>query len=168
MELRKVKLNELISPNYNPRKISSDEMHKLKRSITELGYAEPIIVNDVNNVIISGNQRYKALKDLGTEEIEVIFIHEPVLAREKALNVALNKIDGDWDHDKLKEIIIDVEEVDSTLTGFEPHEIELMELETEILEDFDLEKEYTPPIQKTKKEDREIVKCPECGYEMEL
>ena len=83
-------------------------MAKLKRSITELGYSEPIIVNDVNNVIISGNQRYRALQELGTEEIEVIFIHEPVLAREKALNIALNKIDGEWDDSKLITLINEI------------------------------------------------------------
>lgn len=167
MELRKVKLDELISPNYNPRKISDEEMSKLKRSITELGYSEPIIVNDVNNVIISGNQRYKALKELGTEEIEVVFIHEPVLAREKALNIALNKIDGNWDDRKLRQIISEIDEVDVTLTGFEPHEIELMQVEKDILDDFDLEGVYNPP-KNLEKKDKQLIKCPECGYEMEI
>lgn len=121
MELKKVKLDDLVSPEYNPRKISNEEMAKLKRSITELGYSEPIIVNDVNNVIISGNQRYRALKELGTDEIEVIFIHEPVLAREKALNVALNKINGEFDDIKLQNIFseLEIDNFDVELTGFE-------------------------------------------------
>ena len=129
MQLKKVALKDLISPEYNPREISKEEMAKLKRSITELGYSEPIIVNDVNNVIIAGNQRYRALQELGTEEIEVIFIHEPVPAREKALNIALNKIDGEFDTEKLSNIFKEFQLEgfdDITLTGFDDVEIEIL------------------------------------------
>ena len=94
MEIVKVDINELISPEYNPRQITDDEMEKLKNSINEFGYIAPIIVNKHNNHIIGGNQRYEALKSLGYTDVDVIFIDESDSNREKAINLALNKISG--------------------------------------------------------------------------
>ena len=132
MEIVKVDINELISPEYNPRQITDDEMEKLKNSINEFGYVAPLIVNKHNNHIVGGNQRYEALKSLGYTDVDVIFVDEPDLNREKALNVALNKISGDWDTLKLKEILIELNENDFNLdlTGFE--EIELTDLNIEL------------------------------------
>lgn len=149
MEIVKVDINELISPEYNPRQITDDEMGKLKNSINEFGYVDPIIVNKHNNHIVGGNQRYEALKSLGYTDVDVIFIDEPDLNREKALNIALNKISGEWDFVKLADIIDDLElnDFDISLTGFD-------ELE---LEDFGIE-------DKTEHEPAEIV---EDDYELE-
>ena len=132
MEIVKVDINELISPEYNPRQITDEEMGKLKNSINEFGYVAPIIVNKHNNHIVGGNQRYEALNSLGYTDVDVIFVDEPDLNREKALNIALNKISGDWDTLKLKEILIELNENDFNLdlTGFE--EIELTDLNIEL------------------------------------
>ena len=132
MEIVKVDINELISPEYNPRQITDDEMEKLKNSINEFGYIAPIIVNKHNNHIVGGNQRYEALKSLDYNEVDVIFIDEPDIQREKALNIALNKISGDFDTVKLKEILINLNEndFDLSLTGFE--KIELTDLNIEL------------------------------------
>lgn len=139
MEIKKIKIEDLISPEWNPREITEDEMLKLKNSIKEFGYVNPIIVNQHNNHVVGGNQRLFALKSLDYNEVDVIFIDEPDIHREKALNIALNKISGDWDTVKLKEILINLNEndFDLSLTGFE--EIELTDLNiksnTEIIED---------------------------------
>lgn len=126
MEIFKVDINELISPEYNPRQITDDEMGKLKNSINEFGYIAPIIVNKHNNHIVGGNQRYEALKSLGYTDVDVVFVDEPDLNREKALNIALNKISGEWDFVKLEDIIDDLElnDFDISLTGFDDHELE--------------------------------------------
>lgn len=126
MEIVKVDINELISPEYNPRQITDDEMGKLKNSINEFGYVDPIIVNKHNNHIVGGNQRYEALKSLGYNEVDVIFINEPDINREKALNLALNKISGEWDFVKLADILDDLElnDFDISLTGFDEPELE--------------------------------------------
>ena len=126
MEIVKVDINELICPEYNPRQITDDEMGKLKNSINEFGYVDPIIVNKHNNHIVGGNQRYCALKSLGYDEVDVIFIDEPDLNREKALNIALNKISGEWDFVKLADILDDLElnDFDISLTGFDELELE--------------------------------------------
>lgn len=126
MEIVKVDINELISPEYNPRQITDDEMGKLKNSINEFGYIAPIIVNKHNNHIVGGNQRYEALKSLGYTDVDVIFVDEPDLNHEKALNIALNKISGEWDFVKLADILDDLElnDFDISLTGFDEPELE--------------------------------------------
>ena len=133
MEIVKVDINELISPEYNPRQITDDEMEKLKNSINEFGYVAPIIVNKYNNHIIGGNQRYEALKSLGYTDVDVVFVDEPDLNREKALNIALNKISGEWDFVKLADIIDELElnDFDIPLTGFDEQELENFYIEEE-------------------------------------
>ena len=133
MEIVKVDINELISPEYNPRQITDEEMGKLKNSINEFGYVAPIIVNKYNNHIIGGNQRYEALKSLGYTDVDVVFVDEPDLNREKALNIALNKISGEWDFVKLADIIDELElnDFDIPLTGFDEQELENFYIEEE-------------------------------------
>ena len=133
MEIVKVDINELISPEYNPRQITDDEMEKLKNSINEFGYIAPIIVNKHNNHIIGGNQRYEALKSLGYTNVDVVFVDEPDSNREKALNIALNKISGEWDFVKLADIIDELElnDFDIPLTGFDEQELENFYIEEE-------------------------------------
>ena len=126
MEIVKVDINELISPEYNPRQITDDEMEKLKNSINEFGYVAPIIVNKHNNHIIGGNQRCEALKQLGYTMIDVIYIDEPDINKEKTLNIRLNNLSGEWDMTKLEKVIdeLKMEKFDITLTGFEIDNVE--------------------------------------------
>ena len=109
MNVETVKISELISPEYNPRHITPEAMESLKQSINEFGYIDPIIVNKHNNHIVGGNQRYECLKALGYDEIDCIFIDEPDINREKAINIRLNNSSGDWDIGKLDDIFQDLE-----------------------------------------------------------
>ena len=146
MKIHKVPINSLISPEWNPRQITDEELTKLETSLKEFGYIEPIIVNDVNNHIVGGNQRCKALKQLGYDEVDVVYVHIEDLAKEKACNVALNKISGDWDNDKLRVVLEEIElsPFDISLTGFD--EIELTEMEITTDEPLELvEDEYNEP-----------------------
>ena len=133
MDVEKVNITELISPDYNPRHITPAAMESLKQSINEFGYVTPIIVNDVNNHIIGGNQRYEALKQLGYTEIDVSYVHITDINREKLLNIRLNNNSGDWDIGKLDTIFQDLELTgfDLTLTGFETENLQPIEHETE-------------------------------------
>ena len=60
MEIKKAPVKDLISPDWNPRQITNEELEKLKTSLEEFGYIEPIIINDVNNHVVGGNQRLRA------------------------------------------------------------------------------------------------------------
>lgn len=127
MEFKKLEVDVLIPATYNPRKDlkpGDKEFEKIKNSITQFGYVEPIIVNS-DMTIIGGHQRLKVLKHLGHTEVDCVVV-EVDKTKEKALNVALNKVTGSWNEALLAELIKDLQELDFdvALTGFEPPEID--------------------------------------------
>jgi len=148
MEIQIVELKKLKEAEYNPRidlKPGDEEYEKIKRSIKEFGFVEPIIVNS-DLTIIGGHQRVKVLKDLGYEKVECSVVNLDK-NKEKALNIALNKITGDWDMSKLEELLkeLQIENFDMETTGFSFEEIEqILNDGKESLvsqDDFDIEKE---------------------------
>ena len=152
MEFRKIKIADLVPASYNPRKAlkpGDKEYEKIKRSIEEFGYCEPVIVNR-DMTIIGGHQRVTVLRDLGYTEIDCIVI-EIEKTKEKALNIALNKITGEWNKELLADLIADLQDsdFDVTFTGFDPPEIEqLMNAvhDKDIVEDdFDIEAQLEKP-----------------------
>ena len=119
---------DLIPADYNPRKDlkpGDAEYEKLKRSIEQFGYVEPVIWNKTTGFVVGGHQRLKVLLDMGITEVECVVV-EMDAEKEKALNIALNKISGEWDKDKLALLIADLQgaDFDVSLTGFEPAEID--------------------------------------------
>lgn len=120
-----LKIEDLKYAPYNPRFISESEFDKLVRSIDEFGFTGTLVVNKRNNQVVGGNQSLKALKLLGYKEVESVLV-DLSDDEEKALNVALNKISGEWDNSKLDELFGDLElnEFDLSLTGFEIPEID--------------------------------------------
>lgn len=148
MKFEKRNINDLIYANYNPRKKltpDDEEYKKILNSISEFGYVAPIIINS-DNTIIGGHQRTTVLKDLGYKDIDVIVI-DIDKTKEKALNIALNKISGEWDEELLQKLLkeLNESEIDVTLTGFDLSEIEKLELELQDKDvpedDFDLSME---------------------------
>lgn len=153
MNIEKLNIALLIPADYNPRKDlkpGDPEYEKLKRSIEQFGYVEPVIWNKTTGRVVGGHQRLKILLDLGLTEVECVIV-EMDEDKEKALNIALNKISGDWDKDKLALLIEDlqVSDFDVSLTGFEPAELnELFKdsLKEGIREDeFDVDSELQKP-----------------------
>ena len=152
MKFQKYKIAELVPAAYNPRKKlkpGDKEYEKIKNSITEFGYVEPIIVNS-DLTIIGGHQRATVLSDLGYDEVECIVV-DIDKTKEKALNIALNKITGEWNKELLADLIKDLEDSDFDVgfTGFEPPEIEQLfnsVHDKKITEDdFDVEAELKKP-----------------------
>jgi len=126
--IEKIRTERLIPADYNPRKDlkpGDPEYEKLKRSLEEFGYVEPVIWNKTTSHVVGGHQRLKVLLDMGITEVECVVV-EMDAEKEKALNVALNKISGDWDKDKLALLIADLQgaDFDVSLTGFDPGEID--------------------------------------------
>lgn len=127
MRFEKRNVSDLIPAKYNPRKDlkpGDKEYEKIKNSITEFGYVDPIIINS-DNTIIGGHQRLKVLRDLGYTEVDCVVI-EIDKTKEKALNIALNKISGEWNVELLKDLIDDLKEsnFDIEFTGFDPPELD--------------------------------------------
>ena len=127
MEFKKLPIDTLIPAAYNPRKKlkpGDTEFEKIKNSIEMFGYAEPIIINK-DLTIIGGHQRVSVLKTLGYAEIECVII-DIDKTKEKALNIALNKISGEWSEELLADLLKDLQasDFDLSFTGFDPPEID--------------------------------------------
>lgn len=153
MRIEKKNITDLIPAYYNPRKDlkpGDKEYEKLKRSIHEFGYVDPLIWNQQTGRLIGGHQRLKVLKDMGVEDVDVVVV-DMNEEKEKALNVALNKISGDWDKNKLMLLITDLqgEDFDVSLTGFDPEELDDLfkdDLKDDVKDDnFDVDKELKKP-----------------------
>ena len=135
-----INFEEINPAEYNPRLISDTEYSQLGNSIKEFGLVDPIIINLKNNKIIGGHQRFKVLTEeytLNPQEYETlpllrlgdigwIFTNKDLELNteeeEKALNIALNKISGEWDYPKLNLVIddlLDDHTFDIDLTGFD-------------------------------------------------
>lgn len=121
MLVKPMPISELRPAGYNPRKDlkpGDAEYEKLKRSLSEFGYVEPVIWNKTTGNVVCGHQRLKVLEDLGHTSVDCVIV-ELDKTREKALNIALNKISGQWDESKLALLIadLDVADFDAELTG---------------------------------------------------
>lgn len=155
MEMQVRALSELKPAEYNPREeLTPDdkEFQDLCRSINELGYVEPILINS-DGTIIAGHQRYNVLKYLGKTEAKVVVV-DVDKNRERAINVALNKIDGKWDQLKLRDILesLKLTDLDFTVTGFTQDELDDLNISLNVEEanedaDFDLNETYGSVIE---------------------
>ncbi|EGO9490762.1 TPA: site-specific DNA-methyltransferase [Enterococcus faecalis] len=145
MNIEKMKLSELRPAEYNPRvelKPGMEEYEKLKQSILEFGFVDPPIFNKRTGNLVGGHQRVTVAKDLGIGEIEVSIVDLPI-EKEKALNIALNKISGQWDEDKLALLLNELDENELNISGFTDKEIQevidqydmRLDLETEAIDD---------------------------------
>lgn len=99
------KVDELIVPDYNPRKITAKQREEIKKSIEKFGFCQPLVVNmneERKNIIIGGSQRYKIACAMGYSEVPCVEFDLDE-KREKELNVRLNKNQAEFDYDLLKE-----------------------------------------------------------------
>ncbi|MDD3400774.1 MAG: site-specific DNA-methyltransferase [Eubacteriales bacterium] len=153
MLIEKKQTEDLLPAEYNPRKDlkpGDPEYEKLKRSIEQFGYVEPVIWNKTTSRVVGGHQRLKVLLDMGMTEVDCVVV-ELDEEKEKALNIALNKISGDWDKDKLALLIADLQgaDFDVSLTGFAPEEIDALFKESVKDgvkdDDFDVDSELQKP-----------------------
>ena len=152
-ELKVLPVTDLKPAAYNPRKKlkpGDSEYEKIKNSIEEFGFADPLVVN-ADMTIIGGHQRLTVAQDLGFTEVPCAVV-DIDKTREKALNIALNKITGAWDENLLADLLKDIEDsnFDLGFTGFDPPEIEMLfnkvHSKDVTEDDFDVEAELTQPV----------------------
>ncbi len=119
-----IAIEELKPDPANPRRISDAELEALTRSISEFGVVQPVLARRADQVVVAGHQRLLAARRLGIKSVPVIFLD---LSQEEArlLNIALNKIGGEWDEELLAHMLADLQpDADLTLTGFDEGELE--------------------------------------------
>lgn len=106
-------IKDLNPAEYNPRKRlkpGDKEYEKIKHSIEEFGFADPVVVNS-DMTIIGGHQRVTVAAALGYTEVPCAIV-EVSKTQEKALNIALNKISGEWNQELLADLIQDLQDSD--------------------------------------------------------
>ena len=123
--VQEIKIEKLNAATYNPRitlEPGMQEWEKLKNSIETFGNVEPIVWNQRTGNVVGGHQRLSVLKSMGHETVpcSVVDLDEK---EEKILNIALNKIKGHWDYDKLGSILKDFDHEVATASGFSEEEI---------------------------------------------
>ena len=183
-----IKITDIVPARYNPRKISDEDYKKLSNSIAEYGLVDPIIINLQNMHIIGGHQRYEVILEkyisgdetyaelqlLRRGDIGWIFLDEELtvkdLNHEKSLNITLNKVQGEWDLDKLEDLFheLSVEGLDIELTGFSKQEAK------DIFKDLDLSSfddeldeslsDDEPQKELSNSRNRKEITCPSCGH----
>ncbi len=128
MEIRKLPIKEIDPAAYNPRrdlKPGDSDYDKLKRSIETFGCVEPLVWNQRSGYLVGGHQRLKILIARGDREADVSVVDLPP-EKERALNIALNRISGDWDSRKLAQLLdelVQLPDFDIELTGFDVPDI---------------------------------------------
>ncbi|OKP86651.1 adenine methyltransferase [Paenibacillus helianthi] len=128
MILKTISIEQINAATYNPRidlKPGDPEYEKLRRSLDEFGYVDPIVWNEQTGNMVGGHQRYKVLvNEQNCTELAVSVVNlDP--ERERLLNLALNKVSGRWDDEALAQLLSELQEgeADLALSGFDPEEI---------------------------------------------
>lgn len=188
MEVEKININDINPAEYNPRIMPTAEMEKLKKGLKTHGLIDPIIIDLTdNNTVIGGHQRLEALKELYPEKtlnliklgnIGWVFDETNLQVKDKndqkAKNLSLNKITGDWDYALLDEILLDLSEAhyDIELTGFDETDIKLDIEENNILDNIIFKEEEPNKINEDgtvndPKIKRNTIICPRCQHEFQ-
>lgn len=111
LTIQHINITELKPALYNPRRWSDAQTAHLTESIKRFGLVDPLIVNGAierHNIVIGGHFRLKIAKDLGLKEVPVVYIDITDEAKERELNLRLNRNTGEWDFELLKQFNIDL------------------------------------------------------------
>lgn len=120
-----VPIGDLRPDAANPRRISDAELEALTRSIQEFGMVDPIIARREDSTVIGGHQRLVATRRLGLTTVPVVYV-DVTAEQAHLLNLALNRISGDWDRELLARLLRELDEkpnIDISLAGFGDDEI---------------------------------------------
>lgn len=160
-----VKINDLIPNPQNPNKHPQEQIELLAGIIEQNGWRAPVTVSKRSGMVVKGHGRLLAAKHLGLEEVPVDFQDYESEALELADLMADNRIAELSYIDKRKLLNLfeefDTGEVDFSLSGYDE------DFYKELAHSFD-EYEKKEEKEEEKAETKKILKCPSCGYEIEV
>ena len=125
LEIRRMKISELKAADYNPRvelQPGDPEFEALKNSLETDGLVLPIIWNEETGNVVGGHQRLSVLRETGEEYADVSVVHMDEKT-EKQANIALNRVEGKWDDEKLRDLFAELDTEDIFSTGFSEAEL---------------------------------------------
>ena len=132
MQIQDIKIQKLKPAEYNPRIMDDKELEKLRRSLKEFGVVEPIVINK-DMTVIGGHQRLKVLRAMKRTEVPCIIL-DIDKKKEKLLNLALNRISGDWDQEKLSKLIKGISNYENIkLSGLDTEELESLSVQHDLM-----------------------------------
>ncbi|AZS15349.1 ParB N-terminal domain-containing protein [Paenibacillus lutimineralis] len=170
MDIRIIPIEQINAAAYNPRvnlQPGDPEYEKLKQSILSFGYVEPIVWNERTGNMVGGHQRYKIMvNELGHTELVVSVVNLDD-QQERLLNLALNKVSGDWDEEALAALLDELQTAGAELglTGFDDTEIDRLladftEPPEDQLGDFSNKELDVSEFDESQFD----CKCPRCGF----
>lgn len=125
-EMNLVDVDKLIPYVNNARTHSKEQINKLRASIREFGFINPVIIDRDYNVI-AGHGRILASQEEGIDKVPCVFVDYLTDAQKKAYIIADNRmaLDADWDEELLKIEIESLkdEDFDLSFTGFDESEL---------------------------------------------
>ena len=149
-EMRLVPIDKLIPYANNARTHSKEQILKLRSSLREFGFINPVII-DQNYNIVAGHGRVLAAKDENIAEVPCVFVDYLTEAQKKAYILADNRmaLDAGWDEEMLRVEIEALKDMafDPALTGFDEKELDKLFQTDEVQEDdFDVDEELKQPL----------------------
>ena len=150
MKIITKRIDEMERATYNPRVSlmpGDEEFQYLEESMRRFGQVLPIVWNQRTNRVVSGHQRLSVLEYWGEEKAEVSVVNLDEI-KEKQLNLALNKITGSWDNEKLKSVLDELGG-DAPRIGFSQAEIDALENDIAAALDADFLQEELSGIEET-------------------
>lgn len=156
MDVRKVPMQQIKPHPMNPRKDlkpGDADFERIRRSIEHFGFVEPLVWNQRTGHLVGGHQRFKVLQEAGLKEVTVSVVDlDP--DDEAMFAIALNKVRGDWEPEKLVELLRQIAQtgIDVTLTGFDPVDFELPSVTEE-----------EPNEGASGEDEDDLITCPSCG-----
>ncbi len=159
LRIEYVDITTIKSPSYNPRHWDTAAENNLRKSLEEHGFSDPVLLNSAKsrrNIIIGGSFRTHVAKKMGITRVPAIYLNIPDIEKEKALNLRLNRVNGDWSYELLREF-------DTSFlleTGFDDGDLSsIWDSELEINDDeFQVEREIKKIVEpKTKLGDKYIL-----------
>lgn len=161
MRIKTIPITQIKRAKYNPRRslVPGDpEYETLKDVLSHFGLLLPLVWNERTGTLVGGHQRLTVLEEQGAKEV-VVSVVDVDEATEKALNVALNNVEGDWDHAVLIRLLGEMKDagLDVHLTGFNGEELHrLLSWNPESIE--------FPEYDESVENEVPMLKCEACGH----
>ena len=150
-DFKLVSVDKLVPYQNNARTHSPEQINKLRSSLREFGFINPIII-DKDYGIIAGHGRLLAAKEEGMTEVPCVFADHLTEAQKKAYIIADNRmaLDAGWDEELLR-VEIEALQADAfnlALTGFDEKELSKLFDDGNETEDdgFNVEEELKRPV----------------------